>query len=320
MLVMFGVSMLNARWIWRLASLVLAGGILLMITVLFTGAEVKGAQRWISILGFSVQPSEFVKTSFIVVSAWLVCLQKERPEFPSYLTCAAIYFLVMTLMLLQPDLGMAIVVTFVLAVQVFLAGLPFRYLIIFGISCIFLMAAAYFSFDHVQSRIDRFLDPSGGDNYQIEKSLAAFRHGGATGTGPGQGSVKNNIPDAHSDFIFAVAGEELGLIFVTIIVAIYLFILLRGYNRLIDNDNIFAVLSAGGLLAMFALQSVVHMGTNVNVLPTKGMTLPFISYGGSSLLSTALAAGFVLALTRRQPRSGIALSGLMTRTRKKTGG
>ncbi len=314
---MVATSMLEMKWVWRLSTVVLAGGIALMVAVLLTGDAVKGARRWIDIFGFSLQPSEFVKPAFIVAAAWLISLHKERPEFKGYLICAGLYFLVIGLLLMQPDLGMTIVVTLVLAAQVFLAGLPFRYLFVVLLCFAGLIVAAYFSFSHVESRIDRFFDPGSGDSYQVDKALSAFRNGGVFGTGPGQGEVKLSIPDAHSDFIFSVAGEELGLFFIAVLLAIYAFIILRGFHRLMDNERLFAVLAAGGLLVMFGLQSLIHMGTNVNIMPTKGMTLPFISYGGSSLIASAMAMGMVLALTRRQPRSGVARGGLAARTRKK---
>ena len=161
----------------------------------------------------------------------------------------------------------------------------------------------------MQSRVDRFLDPQSGDTFQIEKSLEAFRNGGLFGTGPGQGTVKLTIPDSHADFIFSVAGEELGLFFVVIIVALYGAVLLKGLGRVMDSDNMFVILATGGLLTMFGLQALVHMGSALSLLPTKGMTLPFISYGGSSLLSMSIAFGMVLALTRRQVRSGVVQSG-----------
>lgn len=318
LVIMIGVSMLDTRWIWRTSSVVLGVGVLLMVAVLFTGSEIKGAQRWIPLFGFSLQPSEFVKPAFIVVAAWLIAWQKEKPDFPAwYMMCGVLYAVVVTLLLLQPDFGMTVVVTFVMGVQVFLAGLPFRYMALAGVGGLLMILAAYFAFDHVQSRIDRFLDPASGDNYQIEKALSAFRNGGVIGTGPGQGEVKMTIPDAHADFVFAVAGEELGLVFILILMGIYGFILLRGFQRLAGHERLFAVLAAGGILTMFGLQTFVHMGSNVNILPTKGMTLPFISYGGSSLLASAFAMGIVLALTRRQPRSGIARGGLTLRTKGK---
>lgn len=317
---LLGLSMLEGRQIWRLASLLYIGSILAMVLVLLTGMEIKGAQRWINLPGFSLQPSEFVKPAFVVVAAWLMAMQKERENFPGNAVTAGLYFLTICLLLLQPDLGMTFVLTFVWGTQIFLAGFPFRLLIFFGGTGVGGLVAAYFSFDHVRSRIDRFIDPESGDNFQVQKSIEAFQNGGLIGTGPGQGTVKLGLPDAHADFIFSVAGEELGLIFVLILISIFGFILLRGYNRLMDCENMFTVLAVGGLLTMFGLQALVHMGSSLHLLPTKGMTLPFISYGGSSLLSMGMSMGMLLALTRRQARPGIARGGLSLRAAKKSAG
>ena len=308
--IMIGTSLLEHRQIWRLSSLVFIGSIVAMVLVLFTGMEIKGAQRWIHILGFSLQPSEFVKPSFIIVAAWFISLQKREAMVPGNLIAAGLYFLVICLLLLQPDLGMTVIITCSLAAMIFLAGFPFRLLVSFGLAGVAGLVAIYFTFDHVKSRIDRFINPESGDNFQVQKSIEAFQNGGVFGTGPGQGTVKLNLPDAHADFIFAVAGEEMGLIFILILISIFGFILLRGFNRLMDCSDIFVVLAAGGLLAMFGLQAFVHMGSSLHLLPAKGMTLPFISYGGSSILSMGYAMGVVLALTRKQARAGVARGGL----------
>lgn len=310
---MLGISFLDPKTVRRLAVVTLAVGIAGMAAALGFGSEVKGAQRWIPFFGFSLQPSEFVKPAFAVVAAWLLARQKEVPEFPAHKICGAIFLVVVALLLLQPDLGMTIVVTAVLAAQIFLAGLPFRYLVLFGIGGVVFIVAAYFGFGHVQSRIDRFLDPAAGDNYQIERALEAFGNGGFLGTGPGQGNVKLTIPDAHSDFAFSVVGEEQGFIFLAVLIGIYAFIILRGMGRMTASGDMFSILAGGGLLVMFGLQALIHMGSNVHILPTKGMTLPFVSYGGSSLLSSAFAMGMVLALSRRQARAAVARGGLVMR-------
>lgn len=310
LVIMFAVSMLDKRQIWRLSTLMFAGASVAMIAVLLTGMEIKGAQRWIHIFGFSLQPSEFIKPAFVIVAAWLMALQKARDNFQGNYITAGLYVLVICLLLLQPDLGMTFIVTCSWAAQIFLAGFPLRLLLAFAGAGFVGLIGAYFTFGHVQSRIDRFFDPDSGDNFQVQKSLEAFQNGGILGAGPGQGSVKLHLPDAHADFIFAVAGEELGLIFVLVIMLVFGFILLRGFNRLMDSEDMFAVLAAGGLLTMFGLQALVHMGSALNILPTKGMTLPFVSYGGSSLLSIGFAMGAVLALTRRQTKSAVARGGL----------
>lgn len=312
-LIMLGISLMDIKQIWRLAAITLLGCFFALIYVLIFGMEIKGAQRWIHLPGFSLQPSEFAKPAFIVVAAWLIAQQKDKPEFKGSKIVAGLYGMLVSLLVLQPDMGMTFVVTASFMAVIFLAGLPFRIIFLLLIFAVGASILAYFSLSHVQSRVDRFLDPASGDTFQIEKSLDAFRNGGLLGTGPGQGTVKLNIPDAHADFIFSVAGEELGLFFIIILVGLYGFILVRGFNRIIDSENMFVILSVGGLLTMFGLQALIHMGSSLHLLPTKGMTLPFISYGGSSLLSMSVAMGMVLALTRRQTRSGIAHGGLSVR-------
>ena len=308
--IMLSVSMLDHRNIRRLGSLVCAAGIFMMMIIPFVGADIKGAQRWLPLPGFSLQPSEFVKPAFAIVAAWLIAYQKRMPKFPGYIMCAALYLFVISLLMIQPDFGMTMVVTCLFAAQIFLAGLPFRYLTILIALAAIGVTGAYYTFDHVRSRFDRFLDPSSGDTFQIDRSLDAFANGGLFGTGPGQGTVSPTIPDAHADFIFSVAGEELGLIFTLVIVGLFAFILLRGFNRLMESNDMFVVLAVGGILSMFGLQALVHMGSSLHLLPTKGMTLPFISYGGSSILSMGFAMGVVLGLTRREVRTAVSRGGL----------
>lgn len=333
LIIMIVLSMLSPRYIWRFASLVFVGGIIAMGLVLLTGEEVKGARRWLSVGGFSIQPSEFLKPAFAVVAAWLIALQKtsgqrigtfksdlsrpaayqERDNFPGYYVAIGLYFVAIVLLLMQPDLGMTVVLTCVFATQVFLAGLRFRYVAgLLGLGSMGLIGA-YFSFHHVRSRVDRFLNPESGDNYQVERSLDAIRNGGFFGTGIGQGTEKVVLPDAHADFIFSVMVEEMGVLFALILIGMFLFIMMRGFNRLSENGDMFSVLAVGGLLTMFGFQAMIHMGSAVNILPAKGMTLPFISYGGSSILAMGMAMGMVLALTRTRSRSSIARTGLQIR-------
>lgn len=336
LILMIVLSMLSPRYIWRFASVVFMGGILAMVLVLFTGEEVKGAKRWLSIAGFSLQPSEFVKPAYAVVAAWLIALQKtsgqrigtfksdlsraasyqEKDNFPGYNVAIFFYFIAIVLLLMQPDLGMTVVITCVAATQVFLAGLRFRYVAgLFGLGGMGLLCA-YFGFHHVRSRIDRFLNPEHGDNYQVERSLDAIRNGGFLGKGIGQGTEKVVLPDAHADFIFSVMVEEMGVLFALVLVGMFLFIMMRGFSRLSENGDMFSVLAVGGLLTMFGLQALIHMGSAINILPAKGMTLPFISYGGSSVLAMGMAMGMVLALTRTRSRSSIAKTGLQIRSKQ----
>lgn len=326
--IIIGGSMLNPRYVWRLSSILLLGCFVAMIMVLFVGIEEKGARRWIRILGFSLQPSEFIKPAFIVVIAWLIALQKKTKHnisiykrdghldlsLPSYYASVfGLYIVTITLLIMQPDLGMSVVITLALAVQIFLAGLRFRYMaVLFAIGAAGL-TLAYFTLHHVRSRIDRFFDPNSGDNYQVERSLESIKSGGLTGVGLGQGTEKMNLPDAHADFTFSVLAEEGGLLFSFALMGLFLFVLLRGFKRLQETNDVFSVIAASGLLAMFGIQSLVHMGSAVNLLPAKGMTLPFISYGGSSLISMGIAMGMVLALTRQRVRTPISKSSLTMR-------
>lgn len=302
---LIGLSFLDDRWVWRFASILFLGTVVALIMVLFFGMEIKGAKRWLHLPGMSLQPSEFIKPAFAVVGAWLMSLQKTQENFPGNSVTAALYLGVISLLLLQPDLGMTVVVSAIWGVQIFLAGFPFRLLILLLIVGVGGLVGAYFTFPHVESRVNRFFHPESGDNLQVERSLEAIKNGGIMGTGPGQGEVKLRIPDAHADFIFSVAGEEMGAIFLFILLGVFLFVLLRGIHKLNQSEDIFRVLAVGGLLTMFGLQAFIHMGSALNILPAKGMTLPFISYGGSSMLSISIAMGCLLALTRQSGKASL---------------
>ncbi len=303
-MIMFAVSLLSPRGIRRLACIVFLGALVLMAMTLIFGMEVKGARRWLSIAGLSLQPSEFVKPTFAVVAAWMFAEAKKTQGFPGRLLSIGLYGLVMGILLKQPDIGMAVVVTAVWFAQFFLAGLPIVLVAGLGVAALGGIAGAYVMFPHVAARIDKFRDPVGHENYQIDRAMEAFASGGLFGRGPGEGAVKSVLPDAHTDFIFAVAGEEYGLLLCLAIVSIFAFIVLRGFARLLEDNDLFVVLAGGGLLTQFGLQAVINIGVNLHLLPTKGMTLPFISYGGSSLLALALGMGMLLGLTRSRPQNG----------------
>jgi cell division protein FtsW len=249
-----------------------------------------------------LQPSEFVKPCLAVTVAWTLALQK-RGQAAGNLVAVLLYVLVAALLMLQPDMGMTIVVTAVWAAQLFMAGLPIVWVGALGGLSALGGTAAYMFIPHVASRIDRFRDPSSGDSYQIDAAMDAFANGGLFGRGPGEGIVKRIIPDAHTDFIFAVAGEEFGLLVCLSLVALFAFVTLRGFSRLLGEQSLFVLLAGSGLLIQFGLQAVINLGVNLHLMPTKGMTLPFISYGGSSMLALALAVGMALALTRTRPHA-----------------
>lgn len=295
-----GVSMMSPKTIRRTASIIFLITLGLLVLVPVIGNEHNGAQRWISLGAFSLQPSEFIKPTFAVVAAWLFSNQHREHQFPGYLISCVLCALIVSLLLLQPDLGMTVVVSLVWAAQFFVAGLPLSIVAILSVLLVTGLFGVYMTFPHVSSRIDRFLDPQKGDTYQVDRSLEAFQNGGFFGTGPGQGEIKRVLPDAHADFIFAVSGEEFGLLLTTLLVLLYGFIIWRGMQRVRNCENLFIMLAVTGLLVQFGGQALIHMGSSLRLLPAKGMTLPFISYGGSSLLALGLSMGMILGLTRQQ--------------------
>jgi cell division protein FtsW len=294
-----GISMMSPKTIRRTATIIFLFSLTALFLVPIIGSQHNGAQRWISLGGFSLQPSEFIKPTFAVVAAWLFASQHREQQFPGYLISCALCALIVGLLLLQPDLGMTVVVSLVWAAQFFVAGLPLSIVAILFVLLVTGLFGVYMTFPHVSSRIDRFLDPQKGDTYQVDRSLEAFQNGGFFGTGPGQGEIKRVLPDAHADFIFAVSGEEFGLILTAGLVALYGFIIWRGMQRVRNSENLFMMLAVSGLLVQFGGQALIHMGSSLRLLPAKGMTLPFISYGGSSLLALGLSMGMILGLTRQ---------------------
>ena len=306
--VVVGVSLLSPREIRRLALVGCCVALLLTAFTMVSGVEIKGARRWIYIPGMTLQPSEFLKPCFAVVAAWLISEGRRAARSNrtilgmSWGTPAAIgIFLVIAFLLKsQPDIGMLAVVTTVFFVQLYVAGLP---IVLVGLGMIGLggaAAGAYLLFPHVQARVEKYLHPTLESAYQPTLALEAFGNGGLLGRGPGEGRVKNQLPDAHADFVYAVAGEEFGLIVCLLILGIFAFIVLRGILRLLHEQDLFVTLACTGLVAGFGLQAFVNMASSLALIPTKGMTLPFISYGGSSVIAVALGMGMLLALTRRR--------------------
>jgi cell division protein FtsW len=304
LVLMFAVSLLTPRWVKRLAVVGFAVAVLLCVLTLVVGTEIKGATRWISLAGFSLQPSEILKPTFAVVCAWMFAHTAKDPTFPGTWITVGLGLLSVSLLMLQPDVGQTCVLTAVWSLQLFLAGLPMLWVGLIAASAAAALTGAYFLLPHVAQRIDSFLDPSAGDRYQIQRSMEAFMNGGLFGRGPGEGTVKALLPDAHSDFIFAVAGEELGLIACLVIVLLFAVVVLRGFSRAFHDNSLFVLLATAGLLTQFGLQALINMASSLHLMPTKGMTLPFISYGGSSLLALAFSLGMVLALTRRRVGPG----------------
>jgi cell division protein FtsW len=293
------LSTLNKTWIKRAAIIGFTINLALLVLVKFYGYEVKGAKRWISIYGFSMQPSEFIKPFFSVITAWILSLKAQEHEFPGFSIALFLYLIIAVLVIIQPDLGMLVTISAVWGIQLFVAGMPFLWILISFMSFVFGIAGAYFFLPHVTKRINSFLDPENNENYQVTKSLLAFENGGFYGRGPGEGTVKQVLPDSHTDFIFAVAGEEFGAVACLLIGGIFAFIVIRGLLRIINETDRFVSFAVVGILAQFGIQSIINMGVTLNLLPTKGMTLPFVSYGGSSTIAIAIAMGMLIAFTKR---------------------
>jgi len=299
--VMVAVSMLSVRQVRLLGWIGLAVSLLMVAATLVVGVEIKGARRWLNLPGLgSIQPSEFLKPCFAIVAAWLIAEGKLNRRYAATAFAVLLFLTIAALMKGQPDIGMLLVITAVFFAQFFVAGLN-----LFFVGCVGALGVggavlAYMLFPHVQSRVQRFLDPSSGDNYQVTVALEAFGNGGLLGRGPGEGRVKNVLPDAHADFVFAVAGEEFGLVVCLVILCLFAFVVVRGLIRLLGETDLFIVLASAGLLTQFGLQAFVNMASSLHLIPTKGMTLPFVSYGGSSVLAIALGMGMLLALTRRR--------------------
>lgn len=305
--IMLAVSMGTPRQIRRLAALGLLGSLALIGLTVLIGSEVKGASRWLELPGFSLQPSEFAKPCFAVISGWLLASWRMHPGVPGGQVALLLWGLTIGLLLLQPDVGQALLVSGIFGVQLFLAGLSLVWIAAAGIAGIGFLVAAYFLFPHVSGRIDTFLGGGTGDRYQVERSLEAFENGGLWGRGPGEGHVKDLLPDVHSDFIFAVAGEEFGVAVCLALVALFAFVVLRGLAKAMADQSLFVLLASAGLVAQVGLQALINMASALSLIPTKGMTLPFISYGGSSYLALAVTMGMLLALTRRRPSTELVL-------------
>lgn len=293
------ISLLNHDKIKLLAIIGLAVAILLLLLVLIKGVEIKGAKRWVSIFGFTLQPSEFAKTFFIVVNAFLLQRLTNQEWHIKYGISAGLFFVIVCLLLLQPDFGMTLTFAVLWIAQLFVYGLPIPLMVTIGVLAGVGGVGAYLVFPHVEDRINRFLD-SGEKNYQVERSLDAFVNGSLFGTGPGNGVVKKYIPDAHTDFIFAVIGEEYGILSCIILIGVFAYFITRIVKYLIDEDDVFSYLALCGLMMQFTMQVIVNIGVSMRLLPTKGMTLPFISYGGSSMLSMSICFGLILAFTKKK--------------------
>jgi cell division protein FtsW len=300
--VMIGFSFMTPKTVRRTAVIMLIISLTLMVLVLFVGVEVKGSRRWISVGPLGIQASEFMKPAFIVVCAWLFAEHQKQPEIPGNLFAILLYGIVVALLVAEPDLGQTILTTSVWAGMFFMAGMPWLWIALLAIFAVGGLTSAYLLLPHVAARIDKFLTGEG-DTFQVDTARQAIFRGGWFGQGPGEGQMKKIIPDAHTDFVFSVAAEEFGIIFCMALVALFAFIVMRGLSIAYREKDPFNRFAISGLVLQFGIQSFINIGVNLELLPAKGMTLPFISYGGSSMIAICITAGFILALTRHRPET-----------------
>ncbi len=300
--VMLAVSFLSPRQIRRLAVIVFAVSLIMVALTPVFGDEIKGARRWLVVFGVNIQPSEFLKPAFVILVAWLFGESARRADMPANTMSLVMLLMVVTLLVLQPDFGQTMLVALVWGALFFMAGM--RVVWVFGIAGMAGagLAAAYYTVPHVARRIQHFLNPASGDTFNIDIATESFMRGGWFGRGPGEGTVKRILPESHTDFVFAVAAEEFGVVLCLVLVALYAFIVIRALVRAMRNGDPFIRFGAAGLAILFGSQAAINIAVNIHLIPAKGMTLPFISYGGSSMISLAYTMGMLLALTREQPR------------------
>jgi cell division protein FtsW len=301
--VLLATSLLSARNIRRLALVVFIVSLVLIVATLMFGAEVKGARRWIVIFGVNIQPSEFLKPAFVILIAWLFGESARRPEMPSNTAALALLLAAVGVLVLQPDFGQTMLIMLVWGTLFFLAGMRMVWVAGLGGAAAIGLAGAYATVPHVARRIQRFMDPASGDTFNVDQALESFVRGGWFGRGPGEGTVKRILPEAHTDFVFAVGAEEFGIVLCLVLAALYAFVVVRALRHARNDDDPFRRFAVAGLAILFGLQSAINMAVNLHLIPAKGMTLPFISYGGSSMISLAYGMGMLLALARERPRS-----------------
>ncbi|MBJ3774941.1 FtsW/RodA/SpoVE family cell cycle protein [Acuticoccus mangrovi] len=295
-------SFLSPRQVRRVALVIFAVALVGIIVTLFMGVEVKGSRRWIQIAGLTVQPAEFVKPAFVILTAFLFAEGSKRADLPGRLLAVFLLAMVIAPLIAQPDFGQAMLIAIVWSAMIFLAGLQWRWVFALGGLGFGGIVSAYLYLPHVTARFNAFLDPSSDKNYQINRSIESFIRGGWFGEGPGEGIIKRRLPDSHTDFVFAVTAEEFGILACGLLVLLFAVVVLRGLMHAFKEPDPFVRLALSGLMLLFGGQAAINMAVNLQLMPAKGMTLPFISYGGSSLMAVALEMGLALALARRRPR------------------
>jgi cell division protein FtsW len=304
-IVLIGVSFLSPKQIRRTALIVFALSIVLIVATLLFGPEVKGSKRWITIIGVNIQASESAKPAFVVVAAWLFAESTKRPEMPATSMAMGLLLMLVALLVMEPDFGQTMLILTVWGALFFIAGMRMIWVLGLAGAAGAGLFGAYLFVPHVAGRIKRFMNPASGDTFQVDTAMEAFFNGGWFGLGPGEGIAKRSLPDSHTDFVFAVAAEEFGIILCLMLLALYAFIVIRALSRAYASEDMFSRFAASGLAILFGVQGAINMAVNLQLIPAKGMTLPFISYGGSSIISLAYGVGMMLALTRLRPRTEV---------------
>ena len=301
----FFISLFSRVGIKRIFIFIFLISIFFIFYSFFLGIENKGSIRWVSFFGYSFQPSEFLKISFIIICAWIFSSKNYFQIINNKIISFILYLFISSLILSQPDFSMFVIISIVYFSQLFIAGLKWKWVVAFIFFFSFISLAVYSFVGNVKTRIDNFLY-STGDNYQISKSIEAIKEGGLIGKGPGMGTVKDNLPDAHADFIFSVIAEEFGLISCLFVIGVFIYLIFKICKRIKNEKYLFTILSVSGLVIQMGSQIIVNIGSTIGIIPTTGATLPFISYGGSSMISMSLNIGVILALTRVNYKDNIA--------------
>lgn len=299
--VLVSVSFLEPQMVRRLSLVLFSIALVALVYIYWNGREINGAKRWLLMFGFSLQPSELAKPAFVVISAWLLAQTHVAKDMPALSLSIGLTILLCALLVLQPDVGQTVLVALVWGALYFLSGQPVLGGIAIAVFGVVGLGLAYAVFPHVQYRVEKFLNPNPGDHSQVDRAIQSFTEGGFFGRGPGEGTIKTVLPDAHTDFIFAVVAEEYGVLACLALLFVFTFIVIRAFLRVRHEPDASIRYAVAGLALLFAFQAYINMGVNIGLLPAKGMTLPFISAGGSSMIAISITVGMLLALTRRRP-------------------
>ena len=315
--ILLGVSMLEVKTLRRAAFFIWLAAIAVMIALPIFGHNAKGATRWLEIGGFTLQPSEFMKPALVILVAWMFAEGQKGEGVPGVSIAFLLYGISIALLLIQPDVGQSVLITVAFGAAFWMAGVPISWVMLLGGVAVAGLSSTYFLFPHVAARVHKFVSPDGADTHQVDRAAEAIRAGALLGRGPGEGVMKRHVPDLHTDFIYSVGAEEYGLVFSLLLISLFALLVARGLYRAMKLNDPFEQVAAAGLFVLVGQQAFINVAVNLNMIPTKGMTLPFISYGGSSMLAMGLTLGMALALTRRRPGAyspgeGLSSSGALT--------